>query len=128
MFNTTRLSGLAVTAAALLAFGFTPTSADAAEAPDVRATSLGAWCDAYDGAYYDFRLTNRTDSRRYVTGAIAWRGQGYKETFNLGIAPGSSRLLTERVHETMRAEITLRSEGKVILRAEMDGAACSKPS
>lgn len=118
-----------VAAVAFLAvvFGLAGLSpASATQPTDVRATSLGHYCETYNGTYYEFRITNTGDARQAVRGWITWRGQHYKETFGLHVAPGRSIVESVRVHKTMRAVITLRSQGKVIERAKLSGATCSK--
>jgi hypothetical protein len=82
MMNTTRLSGLAVTAAALLAVGFTPTSADAAD----RCLSRSDFRAAARSVHVDAPMTRRDAHRMF---GIDGRTVGFHTRVYRGCGEGS---------------------------------------
>jgi len=111
---------------AISVFALAP-SADARPAsPDIHAVGFDQWC-GNRVTVYEFRLANLGEQRRGLRGRIAHRRDGFAitETFTRSIAGDRRAVQGVRVREGERAVVTLRSQGRVVLRAKVFGH-CSR--
>lgn len=115
---TARTAFAALISALGLTFFVTP-AAHAQSSPEVHVTSVERVC-GNDTTVYEFRLQNLGGQRRDVRFRVRY-GNGFSETFTTSIRRGRGSLERVRLTQGTRATATVRSQGRVILRAPLTG-------